>query len=388
MTADRASKPLHVALLIDRWDPDRGGAERALATLSEHLVGRGHRVTAFGVTGRSAAGATFSRVPVRGLARAARERSLARGMVAAARAAGCDVTVGVRHLEQVDLYWPHGGSHAAALAARRRARGKFAERAPRGRHRSFVDFERALLAGGGARRVVCVSAMVRDEFERAWPGCGESLVVIENGVDLERFHLGLREPSARDLRARLSVPAGTPLIAFAGREPVLKGLPVLLAALVPLSTGARADRPWHLVVAGPKDPAYWRRAAASLGLGADRVSVFAHLPPAELLAGADLCGLPTWRDPCPLVVLEALACGTPVIATRRAGNASLVRAPVAGAVLEGPEDVAALTAALDLRLARETLEGVDRAAVRACVEHRGRGPWMERLERELLALAR
>jgi len=382
---DRPQKPLHVALLIDRWDPRRGGAERALAQFSEHLVACGHRVTAFGAEGTACAGAEFQRVRPRAPrmpGRVARERALARGLVAAASVAACDVTVGVRHLEQVDLYWPHGGSHRAGLEARRRSQGHFGATEPRGRHRAFVEFERTLLEGGGARRVVCVSEAVREEFEHAWPGCGDRLVVVPNGVDLERFRPDLRAAASASLRARIPAASQTALLVFAGREPELKGLPALLVAL----KGVR--RPWHLVIAGPRRPARWARAAASLGLDATRVSVFDHLPAEELMCGADLCCLPTWRDPSPLVILEALAAGTPVLTTRNAGNCDAVGTPEAGVVLEGPEDLPALTAALTARLERIASGSVDRAAIRACVEDRGLGPWMASLERELRALAR
>ena len=373
---------LHVALLIDRWDPQRGGAERALGMLSQHLVSRGHRVTAFGAEGTSTAGAEFKRVLAGGLTRAGRERALGRGMLAAAREAGCHVTVGVRHLEEVDLYWPHAGSHLEALAARRRSRGNFRDAPPHGRHRAFVEFERALFEGRGARRIVCVSERVREEFERAWPGCDDRMVVIENGVDLERFRPELRAKCADRLRARVRVGEDVPLIAFAAHDPELKGLPSLLAAL------ASVTRPWHLVIAGTPHPKRWRTAAAFLGFGPERISTFDYLPAEELLAGADLCCVPTWRDTSLLVLIEALACGTPVITTTCAGDSDLARAPEAGTVIEGPDDIDELAAAVTDWLGRIEAGTVDPSAVRARVEHRDQATWMSRLEREVLALAR
>jgi len=58
-------------------------------------------------------------------------QAVARALVAAAAAAGCEVTIGIRHLERVDLYWPHDGMHAATLAAQGRARGRAALAPPR-----------------------------------------------------------------------------------------------------------------------------------------------------------------------------------------------------------------------------------------------------------------
>ncbi len=370
-----------VGFLIDRWDPERGGAERALAALARHLEERGRRVLVFALEGRPEAPGELRTVAARGLTRSARERALSRVLPAAAREAACDVTIGIRHLERVDLFWPHGGSHAATLAARRRARGLDPERPARGRHRAFIELERGLLEGGGARRVVCVSELVRGELERRYPACRERTVVIENGVDLERFHLGLRAEAGAGLRAELGLDARTPLVAFAAREPELKGLEPLLRALAGL-----ADQPWHLVVAGPRRAAHWERLARRLGIGPERATVRGHVAPDALFAAADLCALPTWRDPCPLVVLESLACGTPVLTTRCAGNSHLLDA-ASGSVVDGPGD-AALGAELRGWMARIRSGSVDHELVRARVTERGAPAWLAALEGEVNALAR
>ena len=103
------------------------------------------------------------------------------------------------------------------------------------------------------------------------------------------------------------------------------------------------------------------------------------------VVGADLCVLPTWRDPCPLVVLESLACGTPVLTTRGAGNAHLIDAG-SGAVLEGPDD-AALGLELRAWMARVRAGDIEPDAVRARVAGRGAPDWLAALEREVAALA-
>src|SRR5688572_20240081 len=96
-----------VAFLIDRWEPERGGAERALAALAEHLGRRGLRVLAFASRASPQALGEFHAVATGGWSRKSRERALARALSGAARQAGADVTIGVRHLEQVDVFWPH-----------------------------------------------------------------------------------------------------------------------------------------------------------------------------------------------------------------------------------------------------------------------------------------
>jgi len=376
---------MRVGFLIDRWQPKRGGAERQLELFARHLEERGHEVRAFGARGPRAGEAsagTFERVRAGGLGRGARERALARALVAAARAASCDVTLGVRHLPEVDLLWCHGGAHLVTLRARWRARHA-GWPAPdpfpvRGRHRTFLAFERQLLAGG-ARAVACPSELVRAELAATYPGCEPRLALEPNGVDLERFHPARRAASRAHLRGRLGLAERAALVVLAARDPLLKGLAQLFDALRLL-----AGEPWHLLVAGARRPAVWRRRAARAGLGA-RIS-FAHdVDAATLAAGADLCALPTWRDTSGLVLLEALAAGTPVVTTRLAGDSPRVR-PEAGAVVADPADPG-LAPALGEWIGRALGGGADPEAARACVADRGLARAHASLERLLARCA-
>jgi len=387
---ERQGRRPHVGLLIDRAHEGRGGAERALFQLARWLVGRGWQVSGFAreVTSVRDAG-TWQRLPGPPLfplawTRGARERRLGRELLAAARAAGCDVTLGVRHLAEVDVLWPHGGAHAVSLAALRSAQaGREVEcGAPPAwsRHRAFLELERAALEGG-ARRVVCVSELVRREFEQLYPGARERLVVCANGVDLAAFQPRERARAGAELRRSLELDPSLPVLACAARNPLLKGVPVLFEALAQLGA-----RPWQLVLAGPADVETWQARARAAGLPAARVRVVAEVEPVALAAAADLALLPTWRDTCGLSVLEALACGTPVVTTERAGAAELVRDPECGSVLARPGDAELLARTLERELER-VARGVDRERVRSAVAARGLEPWLAGLERVLLEVA-
>jgi UDP-glucose:(heptosyl)LPS alpha-1,3-glucosyltransferase len=327
-------------------------------------------------------------VVTRGWTRRARARHLARALPEAARSAGCDVTIGVRQLERVDLYWPHDGAHEVSLAARREARGRDPEPDPRGRHALFVALERRLLEEGGARSVACVSALVHDELARLYPRSRERLVSVPNGVDLERFRPDRRAREGAALRARLGLAADAPLLVFAGADGRRKGLAELLTALAGLR-----GRAWTLLAAGVKHPGWWGRVARTRGLDETRVRFEPALDAASLWAAADLCVLPTWRDTCGLVVLEALACGVPVVTTARAGAAEVLQERrAAGTVLARPDDLRGLRAALATWLDRlDRLGGGDERVAkeaRACVQDRGHVAWLTRLEGLVLELAR
>ena len=380
---------MRIGFLIDRWQPNRGGAEAAMAAFAEHLAAVGHEVIAIAESGEVKTGSLALEL-VRGtqglarlLPRGLRERRLATQLEARAIELGCERTVGARHLGHLSVFWPHGGAHQATLTARTAARASAfgpidrdhlpGEVRPTGRHRTFVDLEGQLM-NGGAARVVCVSELVRDELVARWPGCEERLVVIPNGVNRERFRpwFGDREVIRRRLGPAFGPDDGAPILAFIAREPELKGLPVLTRALARL-----LDRPWRLVVAGPRDFAEIERFVLPFGpamaepdaTGARFGRRWVFLPEVDsslLLRAATLTVQPTWRDPCSLVTLESLASGRRVLTTLANGASSFVldgqygprpsRPAVTerGTVLFDVADEKLLATSLDAELERDT----------------------------------
>src|SRR5207253_8761017 len=95
---------------------------------------------------------------------------------------------------------------------------------------------------------------------------------------------------------------------------------------------------FRLLVAGNPRTQKYERLARRLGI-ADRVQFLG--PRRDMLYGyfaADFLVHPTFYDPCSLVVLEALACGLPVITSRYNGAAELLSPPRDGYVVYDPHD--------------------------------------------------
>ena len=134
---------------------------------------------------------------------------------------------------------------------------------------------------------------------------------------------------------------------FAGHNFRLKGLPDLLEALALRRRRDPSGRPIHLVVCGGGRLAPIRRLAGRLGL-AGTVHLLGFTPDIRACFHAsDLFVLPTYYDPCSLVVFEALACGLPVITTRCNGAGELISQGEEGFVIPAPDAHVELADALD-----------------------------------------
>ena len=281
--------------------------------------------------------------------RPARDRALAVEGEKALRDAGCDVVLAFRHALSCDVYLPHGGLVAEALAAHDACRGgtgllRRLGAALSAKRRFFLEAERALLAGATGPRVIALSKGLAGRMGATYPASRARTVVVPNGVDVVRFD---PEPFA-DRRPGVRRELGIPPQAYVGlllaHEPWLKGLGTLLPAMARPEV-AGLTPPFHLVVAGRKGGGDVSRAARRLGV-ADRVHVAGPVEdPRPIYAASDVLVQPSWHDPCSLVCLEALAMGVPVITTSRNGVTELM-AMRGGIPLERPDSVEGVAVAI------------------------------------------
>jgi len=194
----------------------------------------------------------------------------------------------------------------------------------------------------GSRVMVAVSDLVRDWWLQAHPELAvRDVRVIYNKPDLSCF--APPDPEERHrLRRGLDLADTDKVLAFAGTNFMLKGLPGLIRALALLPDACR------LHVAGGRRPGPFLSLARDLGV--ERRVRF--LGKVEDMPGfyqaADCFVLPSFYDTCSNAVVEALACGLPVVSS--ATNGSSVFLPPQN-VLADPGDAAALAAAVETALA-------------------------------------
>lgn len=210
-----------------------------------------------------------------------------------------------------------------------------------------------------AHKVLAVSAALRDKLVDMGVR-SDQVLTFHNGVDRESFHPGNQAQARRE--AGISVNGKHVL--FVGFLAEAKALHVLLQALVQLREQGRLDFTTHLVGAGPMNRPL-REQAELLGLGEavqfhgerthDQVPIW--------MRAADVFCLPSIREGCPNVILEALASGRPVVSTTVGGIPEMVTPE--NALLVPPGEPAPLAAALRTALDRKW----DETALVRSVDH-------------------
>jgi len=172
-----------------------------------------------------------------------------------------------------------------------------------------------------------VAAQLAEHFDR------RDVSVIPNAVDLDRFATVIRRDRRAAAREQFFVTPGTFLCLLIGNDWRNKGLDAFLHALAECR-----DLPVQLLIVGSDDPSAFLSLVNQLGLSS-RVQFRA--PSDDVLqfyAAADAYVGPSLEDAYGLPILEAMACGLPVIASVRAGVSEIIRDDVDGLLLRNPEN--------------------------------------------------
>ncbi len=189
-----------------------------------------------------------------------------------------------------------------------------------------------------ATRVVAVSRALADAVI-ALGVAKERVVVVRNGVDETLF--APRDRADAQRAVGLPVAADARTIVYVGRLQREKGVLDLIDAFLLL----HARQPtWRLVFVG--DGGARRELEARAAPLGGAVQLVGARPIEEIpswLAASDLLTLPSWNEGTPNVVLEALACGRPVVATTVGGIPDVVRSALLGELVapRAPTDLAA-----------------------------------------------
>ncbi len=185
-----------------------------------------------------------------------------------------------------------------------------------------------------ADRVIAVADALRREALALGADPTKS-VTISNGVDLEKFY-----PAPKtEARQRLGLPRNRRIVLSVGRIVENKGYHLIVEALQQLRATGQAT-PFLVVVGGAADealyPAKLTETIARFGMEAEVLLAGAQLNETlrDWYCAADVYCLASETEGWPNVLLEALACGTPVVATNTWGTPEIICSEEYGLLVE------------------------------------------------------
>jgi len=199
------------------------------------------------------------------------------------------------------------------------------------------------------RGYVCISQAV-DRHQRALGGRTDPSWVVYNGIDLHDYAPERAQTDRETLRSELGLGADDFVVGSLGRIRPWKGQHVLIEALAKLH--GRYPRVKGLIVGAPEvhEMAYgetMRQMARDLGVGESVIFCGYRRDVPDVLRAMDLMAHTSVRpEPFGRVIIEAMAAGTPVVASDAGAGPEIVRDGVEG-LLVPADDATALAAAIE-----------------------------------------
>jgi glycosyltransferase involved in cell wall biosynthesis len=175
------------------------------------------------------------------------------------------------------------------------------------------------------------ATLLKDYFHR------QDVRVIPNGVDTAQFSPSARRALRTEARRRRQIQETDLVLLLIGNDWRVKGLETVLRAL-----SALQELPMILIATGDDSPESFRVTAKSLGISERCRFEPSREDVLDFYAAADLYVSPTREDSFALPVVEAMACGLPVITSLHSGVAELIRDGVDGFILRQVDDFDAL----------------------------------------------
>lgn len=340
-----------------------GGAELILDRTLAALAARNYPVTLMARSWReSRPGIAFIRCDPPKTFRFLRERRFAEGACKLLARIPDALVQAHERIPCCDIFRAGDGVHAAYLEQRRRTAGTFGKAAIALSlfHRNILRLEREMFASPRLKAVVVNSAMVADDIVHHYGYPRERIHLVPNGIDLRHFDKSARERYRTEMRAQFGVAPGQPVVLFVGSGFARKGLNFAIDA-----AAANARKPELWVIGGDRHSNAFAARAQAAGLQGRFRLIGAVPDPLPYYAAADALILPSIYDPFPSTVIEALACGLPVVTSTGCGARDVVSRLDPGLVSDvlDPQGLAAaLDCALDLAARTGTIDAASALA--------------------------
>lgn len=299
-----------------------GGAELILDRTIDALAARGVGVKLVARSWNEKKGVNFIPVNAARFPRATRDSRFAVAACAALTNLRDTLVQSHERIECCDIFRAGDGVHAAYLAHRARGMNAVSRffQSISGYHRDVLRLEQRMFESRRLKAVIVNSNMVADEIVQYYAFPRERIHLIPSGIDLEKYNPRVRDTYRKATREKLGAADDRKILLLVGSGYARKGLKSAILALAESKLDADL---W--VVGSEREPSAFAAIARRAGIG-DRLKILgAQKDVIPFFAAADALVLPSVYDPFPSAILEALACGLPVVTSDNCGARDAVR---------------------------------------------------------------
>ena len=343
---------MRLSIVCDKWDEKGGGCEQYLAGLVSHAASLGIKTDVHA-----------SRINTSG-----NESSMLRVFETAGSSFSAQAVLAVRPFAGATHYQLHTGLYTACFQAEReslrsptrRLLYPLAQCLNVKRQRLMRDQDQWLKSSERPELMV-FSRLTALGLQDRYGIDPEKIHINPHGADLVRFSPSINGRLGKTERKR-SQSGRKANFLFVGHNFLLKGLHCLFEAISRLR---KKDIGVPLQVAGAGPVRRFERLAEKLGIRS-QIHFLGYVSQdrlAQIYRKSVALIHPTFYDPCSLVVLEALACGCPVVTTRKNGAAELIHSGREGFILDDPRNIESLCDRLRTLRDPRCAEEMSRAAL-------------------------
>lgn len=348
---------MRLALVIFRYFP-YGGLQRDMLAIAQAAQKKGHRVSIFCSEwqGDKVPGIDVIEIRGSGFFNIAGVKNFVDAFRKQFRREQFDLLVGFNKMPGLDVYFAGDSCFAHKAYGERSWLYRCAPRS-----RLYLAYERAVFAETSTTQILSLVASEQKQFARYYATQPERFHALPPGISVA--HLACANPTAARvaLRHELGLSEHTRIILSLGSGYKTKGVDISINAFAELKKTS-ADK-LALVIVGKDNPYPYRQQAAQAGIEPQVFFLGPRSPVGDLLHAVDLLLHPARKELAGNVILEAMLCGCPVVASYHCGYAHYVTEQKMGALIPAKASPAAIAGLVASTLA------TDAAVWRARGEH-------------------
>ena len=296
-----------------------GGLQLDLMRMAQEFVSRGIKVVVYCMScdiEQIPEGMEFRKLPAKGWSNHSRARNFEKKLRKELENESFFAHIAFNRLTPADWYF------AADMPFVESAKRSFLQKLlPR--YRTFAAMEKELFHPENKTKIFCITNAQQRDFQRLYDTPSERIYQLPPGID-EKFANALSLREKRDeIRSKLGIHEDETLLIQVSSAFRTKGVDRSIAALAFLPESIRCKT--RLLVAGKGDPSAYIKFANRCGVGRQVIFAGGRSDVPELIAAADLMIHPARNEATGTVLLESLACGTPVLCSANCGFSPMVK---------------------------------------------------------------